>query len=280
MILKKYTTKNTEQGKINYFELGPKDMVSAHINGRKHFQSEFNKISDINKLDKVTQKMMIRAYDQLEVINEASRQRYEERKEQFEDEIKSMKKGENKTWDNSYTNYEGQETRDTIGVEKNIDGQTKYYYIEDNPKHGPQKIYISEDKFYERISDTTRNEVKAEQGLGREMYTLTADDGSKFIITDSRDDDEKANSFNDGCKDINMYHVAPDGSVTQMNKEDVKAMITANGITEQDMTKGKTNKLSIDNLKQAVSAHGKDTVRTVGRFMVDSMSNSTSTHER
>lgn len=262
--------------KTKKFSLSPSEMIIAQKEAIYKYQNGLDR-SGIKELDPVTEKMFTRAFDTLEEINIATRNEYEAERTNIDRDIEAMQVGEEKTWDNSYKTFEGQEITDTIGIEKGKNGNNNYFYLdESNPRVGPQKVYITENEFNARLSDSVRNRVKAEQGIGKELYTLTADDGNKFIITDARDDDEKSNSFNDGFKEINMYHVAPDGSITQMKKEDVQALIEANGVTAKDIDKGKTSVLTLENIIKAFEK-SKETRRDVKRFFEENMGNSTTT---
>ncbi len=278
----KYNKKNTTYNAIESFDdktkrfsISPKELANAYKKAQEKVEDGLDR-SSIKKMDKTTEKMFAIALGRLESVNIATKNEYNRRRADIDRDIRKMHIGEDRTWNNNYTTFEGQEITDTIGIEKGRNGNNYYYLDESNPMVGPQKVYITENQFNARISDAIRNEVKAEHGIGKELFTLTADDGNKFIITDARDDDARNNSFKDGFKDINMYHVAPDGSITQMKQEDVQALIEANGVTPKDIDKGKTSSLTLENIEN-VLYRTKDMRRGAKQFLEENMSNTTST---
>lgn len=98
-----------------------------------------------------------------------------------------------------------------------------------------ERNYISEDDFYNQISDYARNAVKQERGLTDTLYEIQDKDGNKIIVTDARDDTQKENSFNDGFGSINIYRVGADGSKEQMTGQDLSDMVKELGLTEKDI---------------------------------------------
>lgn len=244
------------------FSLSPKEIANSFSRANNNYEEELNKFG--GQLDEVTEHLFSKAYEQLEYINTATKNEYDRERNYIDQDTATLANGDSKTYDISYTDVHGQEISEKIGVEKGYPND-KYFYLDESNPHGPQREYISESDFNDRLSTSIRNKVKAEHGIGEELYTLTADDGSKLVITDARDDSAKANSFKDGFKDINMYHIAPDGTKTQMTKDDVQALIQGNGVTKGDIDKGKTHKLSLSNMAKAagkVAEHTKNTART------------------
>ena len=221
------------------------------------------------KLDKVTESLFTQGLLQLESINQATANRTNANLEAMYEDQQNMNNGDSKTWDCSYNDVDGNHQNLYLGYEKQsvgVNGQEKdvfrYYEMEINPKTQQwDKFYISENEFEEKLSFSNRNKVKEEQGIGRELYSLTAKDGSKFFITDAKDDSRDANSFDDGFTDINMYHQAKDKQITQMTKDDVKNMVQENGITIAEVEAKRTNKPTLGFTKKTAKDLGKTTVK-------------------
>ena len=241
------------------FSLSPDEIINSLNQSKKNYEGELNKFN--GQLDEVTEHLFSKAYEQLEYINSATKKEYDRERSYIEQDTATLNNGDSKTYDISYTDVHGQEISEKIGVEKGYPND-KYFYLDESNPHGPQREYISESDFNNRLSTSVRNKVKAEYGIGEELYTLTADDGSKLVITDARDDSSKANSFKDGFKDINMYHIAPDGTKTQMTKDDVQALVQGNGVSKDDVDKGRTHKLSLSEMAKDIGSKAKTAARS------------------
>lgn len=258
------------------YGLSPKEIVEAkkNIEDRFHgtyYQNVENMIPN-GKMDKVSQELFIKGLTQLEIINMATAKETQE-------ELKAIEDFKDKLPSNSAHDYKRLTYKDINGNPQVLQVGVEKYYVttkkrEISPDTHEERIvtetkpaykyyekkfdartndytdvkYISESEFNEKIGTYCRCNVKNEQGIGEEMFSLNADDGTRFIITDARDDTyvdpmtgKSANSFEDGFKEINMYRVTPDGQKIQMTKNDVVEMVKQNGINIKDINSRNTH---------------------------------------
>lgn len=274
----KYTKRNTTGSQVNNlsdntkkYSLSPAEIIASKnralgLNGK--YSQERDEFTN-GRLDSVTKGMFKKTLEQLEYINQATAKEFKKEKKSINSDIKNMNVGDKKEWDISYRDVNGNNVQSTIGVEK-CGKKNKYYFIDNETGN---KEYTSRNDFDQRLNTSIRNKVKDEHGIGSSLYTLTADDGTKFTITDARDDNAKHNSFKDGFKDINMYVEKPDGTKKQMTKKDVDEMVKQNGITNSDVQRGRTHKMDIGKAAKNV---GKALKRGFEE-LENNMGNSTST---
>lgn len=248
--------------------LSPKELVEAKkriLDQQGDYFKEVKKLFNDIKLDEVSQELFRKSLVQLEIINKATEKKYSKTLNLVDQNAKTLKVGESKTWDFDYKDVNGNKKHLWLGIEQkekiissanlNIDTHEekintitkpylKYYKMEYDPKTQSftKKDYISKKHFEELISEYSRCNTKNEFGIGEELYTMTASDGSRFVITDSRDDSfidpltgKSANSFKDGFENLNMYKITPDGQNIQMTAKDVTDMVEQNGITMGDI---------------------------------------------
>ena len=209
------------------------------------------------KLDRVTETIFKSAMEQMDIINTTSQKVFNEKYEELTKDTDKMADGEIRVQRLDYTDVYGQRVINRIGIEKRKD---RIYFFEIKYENRDRTIvYDSEHKIMNNIKDYARNTVKQLHGIGEEVFKMEAQDGTKFIITDPRDEKkdkrgEHVHSFEKGFTNFNMYRVTPDGERTLMNKEDVIKMVNDNGIDIRDVNARKT----------MVLRTVMDAVRTVG----------------
>lgn len=254
----KYTQSNTVGSGINNlgdtskkYSLSVDEMIAAKnrvLGSKGTYNKELEGVRN-GDLNPVASDMFKGALEQLAYINEATKKEYNIEKGAIDKEISGLGSGESREWDISYKDVDGNSVQSKIGVEK--DGnKNKFYFVD--PDTGT-KEYTSRKDFNERLNTSVRNRVKDEHGIGSELYTLSASDGTKFVITDAKDDSKAQKDFKNGFKDINMYVVKPDGERTQMTKQDVSAMVQENGITRSEVARGITDNLDVENIAKNVA---------------------------
>ena len=240
---KKYSLSVDEQITATNNVLGKNGKYARELEGMRNVD-----------LDPVASEMFKNALVKLEYVNVATNKEFKIEKDSIDNEIAGMKSGDNKEWDISYKDGNGNNIQSIIGVEKD-GGENKYYFVDSATGN---KMETNEDKFNEKLNTSVRNRVKDEHGIGNELYSMTAADGTKFVITEKEVDKAAQENVQGGFKGINMYVVKPDGEKTQMTKQDVSQMVQDNGISVSDVARGTTQKIDLQKALQEAEKRAKE----------------------
>ena len=229
-----------EQGLNPYMEyLEPSEIAEAKREAMRESERIQNSFlnrgkEDPGKISGMARHMFDEAMTQYAYIYSMTAKIVAAEREEIEREKERLSAGESKKWDYSYTDMHGNEVRQELGLEKDPDGNVKYYR-ETGEEDRRKRTYISETAFFSCISECARNELKQERGLTEALYVIEDKEGNRIMITDARDDDAEQNSFNDGYAAINIYRVGADGSREQLTGKELSLYVRELGLTERQI---------------------------------------------